>query len=201
MTSADQPRGDRISPWAYVLTVAAGLLRLVPTAIGTFNLTPVGGLCIFAGARLKTRHAIAIPLILMFATDLALYLFQGQGIDPLYAPWHLSRLSVYASFLVYVALGRWVIGSSNSPWRIGSAALLGTTQFFLLTNFDAWLQYSHLYPRSFAGLVQSYLAGVPFVKNTLLSDLIFTGAIFAVYALLWKPAPQPISEKLAQAQS
>ena len=46
-------------------------------------------------------------------------------------------LWVYASFLVYVILGRLLI-RTNAAWRIGTAAVLGSLQFFLISNFGTW---------------------------------------------------------------
>ena len=45
------------------------------------------------------------------------------------------------------------------------------TQFFLVTNFGSWVAMHANYPRSLAGLLQCYAAGVPFFWRTLASDL------------------------------
>ena len=65
---------------------------------------------------------------------------------------------------------------------IGGAALAGSVQFFLITNF-AWL-YPGLYPHSFAGILAGYTAGVPFFWRTLASDLFYSGVLFGLHAWL-----------------
>ena len=54
------------------------------------------------------------------------------------------------------------------------ASVLGSCQFYLLTNFAAWLQLS-FYPRSAAGLVQAYLMGLPFAGKDVPAPLGFFG--------------------------
>jgi hypothetical protein len=66
---------------------------------------------------------------------------------------------------------------------IGGAALLGSLQFFLISNFAVWLN-SKVYPPTLGGLVECYAIAVPFYRGTLTGDLIFSGLIFGVHAAL-----------------
>src|SRR5262245_33269920 len=132
-------------PLATGLAVAAGLLRLVPHPA---NLTPVGALGLFAGARLRSWHAFALPVLVMAATDAVLYATHG------YPP----SAFVYASFLVNVLIGR-ALTATESPWRIGAASFLCSLQFFLVTNFGVWLTSpGPLYPHTPEGLLACYAA-------------------------------------------
>jgi hypothetical protein len=70
--------------------------------------------------------------------------------------------------------------------------------FFLLTNFAAWLS-SPFYPQTFAGLMQSYIAGLAFFNNGALGlsfflneiagSLFYNGLFFGAYAFArqWIP--------------
>jgi hypothetical protein len=182
----ERPRLTR--PLATTLALLVGFLRLIP---GRWNCTPVGGASLFAGARLRSWHAYAVPLALMVATDLLLWLV--HGFDLQYSPWHISRPVVYVSFLLYVVIGRWV-SNTESPWRIGTAAVLGSLQFFLITNFAVWaLQpfsevQTILYSQDLSGLLGCYLAGLPFYAWTLLGDLGFTALLFGAHAWLTRTA-------------
>jgi hypothetical protein len=171
-------------PLAASLAVAAGLLRLLPHP---YNLTPVGALGLYGGARLRSWHAYALPLAVMAVTDLLLWrLFGYRPFNPF----------VYASFLVYVLLGR-SLAATESPARIGLASLLASAQFFVLTNFGAWWG-STLYPQTAAGLLACYAAGLPFLNtdapplgffgNLLVGDLGFTAALFGAHAWLSRTA-------------
>src|SRR5260370_10720634 len=114
-------------PLACGLAVIAGLLRLVPYPI--YNFSPIGALGVFGGARLKWWQALAIPLLVMALTDLALQKWQHKApFDPF----------VYGSIAVSVLLGRVLLARTESPWRIGAVSLLASFQFYVITNFGAW---------------------------------------------------------------
>lgn len=153
------------------LAVGTGLFRLVPHLP---NFTPVGGLGLFAGARMPLWQALTVPLLVMAGSDLLLQSLYGM------APFHPF---VYASIMVSVGLGRLLLRNVNSPWRIGVVSLLASSQFFLLTNLGVWMAWP-MYPRTLAGLVECYLAALPFFQYTLLGDLTFCGMMFGAYALM-----------------
>jgi len=181
----NEPRGA-IRPLASGLTLLAGLMRLLPHWP---NFAPVGALGLFGGARLNSWHAFALPLGVMVVTDVLLRaLYNWMPFDPF----------VYVSFVLYVLLGR-LLCRQNSPWRIGLASVLGSLQFFLVTNFGTWLT-SAMYPRTWDGLITAYVAALPFqgqdlfgplgfCGNTLLSDLLYTAPMFGVYAWLTRRSP------------
>jgi hypothetical protein len=177
---------ERRTKWAQPLTaltaVVASLFRLIPHPP---NCTPVGALGLFAGGRLPGWLALPLPLAVMGATDYLLFAWFGL---PPYNRW------VYASFLVYVLLGRW-LARTNSPWRIGAASVLGSLQFFLITNFGVWYGSlglpSAMYPPTTAGLLECYAMGLPFLGYTLLGDLSFSAALFGAHAWLAGAAAEP----------
>jgi hypothetical protein len=174
-------------PLAGGLTILAALVRLVPHPS---NLTPVGALGLYGGARLPLAQALLLPLSLMALTDLLLHYVVYPGYPP-FQPW------VYASLGVNVFLGR-LLRHTESPWKIAVVTLLASLQFFLLTNFGTWLD-GPLYPQTFAGLMTCYAAALPFYGpnappplgffgNALLGDLFFTAALFGLHAWLARVA-------------
>ncbi len=77
--------------------------------------------------------------------------------------------------------------------RVGVAAFLCSLQFFMLTNFAVWFQFAgadRLYARNVGGLIECYTAALPFWGRTLAGDLLFSGAIFGMYALLSRHAAE-----------
>jgi hypothetical protein len=77
------------------------------------------------------------------------------------------------------------VGSHKSWLNLFTGALSGALFFYLATNTDAWIR-DPFYAKTAAGWWQSMTVGRPefpptlfFFRNTLASDLIFTG-IFAV---------------------
>ena len=164
-------------PLAVGLIILGALIRVTQH----WNFAPVGALSLFAGARLRGWKAYALPLALMAVTD------------PLLGGYSAATPLVYASFLVNVWIGS-RLRQSESPLLIGGAALAGSVQFFLLTNF-AWLAASTMYPHTLAGVIQCYAAGVPFFWRTLASDLFYSGALFGLHAWLSRTVAR--SERVA----
>lgn len=174
-------------PLASLMTILPGLLRFAKLAP---NFSPIGGMALFAGARLRGWQAFALPIAVMIVTDIGLNRLYG------YEPFNPF---VYASFLIYVLLGR-LVYRTGSVWKLGAASVLGSIQFFVITNFGHWLT-TNMYPHTFEGLAACFLAALPFYGfdhpwlfgffgNTLVSDLFFTGLLFSAHELLarrWSP--------------
>ncbi len=154
------------------LIVLSAVLRILPHP---WNLTPVGAMALFSGAMFRNRWiAFLLPLASLFAGDV----FVG---------FHKLMLAVYASFAVSVAIGRW-LAENRSVARIGGAALLGALQFFVVTNFAMWAV-GGFYPKTTVGLVNCFVAGVPFFWNTFAGDALYAGVLFGGFAFAEKMVP------------
>lgn len=74
--------------------------------------------------------------------------------------------------------------------KIFSGTLAGISAnifFFAWTNFGVWaLDSWGVYPKTFTGLLHSYINGLPFLKYQLISTLIFVPLGFGIYKLLSK---------------
>ena len=66
--------------------------------------------------------------------------------------------------------------------------LSGSLLFFVVTNFAAWVG-SSLYPPTFAGLMQSYAAGIPFFKWTVAGTFVYSAVLFGGFELLRHRVP------------
>src|SRR5262245_40816585 len=136
MYSDDPKYTRRALAWAAGFALLAVLCRQAPyyppfTGQWVWHLMPVGALALFAGSRLRSRWAYLVPVAAMLLSDLLL-------IAPL-AKLDMSAFSwetplIYGSFLLSVLIGRCVRRDETSPGVVGGAALLGSLQFFLLTN-------------------------------------------------------------------
>jgi hypothetical protein len=164
-------------PLAIGLMILAGLVRVIQNV----NFAPVGALSLFCGARMRGWQAYFLPLTLMAVTDL----FVGG--------YSVATPLVYASFMINVWIGTRLRKTENPLW-IGTAAVAGSIQFFLITNF-AWLYPVTTYPRTVPGLLQSYVAGLPFYGRTLASDIVYAAVLFGLHAWLSRTVAQ--SERVA----
>ena len=154
------------SAFAAVLILLAAVLRVLPHP---WNFTPIGAMALFSGAVFKERWLrFTFPLLALFAGDAVV-------------GFHKLMLTVYLSFLVSVAIGMW-IGENRNVLRIAGGTLIGSVQFFLVTNFSVWAALN-TYPKSFTGLLACYGAGLPFFRNTLAGDAVYAALLFGGYAL------------------
>jgi hypothetical protein len=167
---------------AYLLLLLAVLSRVVPHP-AWLNFTAVGGSLLFFGARRPLRQAI-LPVAVLAATDYYLTSFFYRY------PFHVSDyLLTWAWYAAVIVLGHFMLSKRASALRVTSAVLIAPTSFFLITNFAAWAASTTLYPRSVAGLGMSYVAGMPFYRNDLLSTAVVAGLVFGVPALARQMTP------------
>lgn len=161
------------------IILAAAALRFAPLPP---NFVPIGAMALFGGAMMsRWRLAIAVPLGAMLISDLMMaWLWYGTAVF-----WAMPF--VYAGFLVYVGLGL-LVRAHQTPLRIGTAAVAGSIAFFLITNFGAWMR-GVLYPMTWEGLLACYAAGIPFYRNTLAADVLFTAMLFGGFALAQRRLP------------
>jgi len=158
-----------------LIIVGAALLRLVPHAP---NFAPIGAMALFGGAYLPKRWALVLPLAAMFLSDI----FIGfDGVD--------GRAAVYGSFLLIGLLGIW-LGNHKSAANIIGASLAGSLLFFLITNFTV-LYTESLYPRTWAGLLESYTMALPFFRYTVLGDVFYTAVFFGGFELAVRMVKKP----------
>ena len=167
---------NSFQPLAIVMTVLAALVRLLPHPP---NFSPIGGVALFGGARLRGWQAYLVPLVALAITDPVRSRMEGG-----YPAYSFGTIIIYASFMISVFLGRTFLRNTNNPVRIGTVVFAGSLQFFLITNFFVWFGAHSMYPQTLGGLTACYVAGLPFYRRTLLGDLFFSGVLFGTYALV-----------------
>lgn len=133
------------------------------------NVTPLTAMALFAGAQFPAPVAMLLGVGALLVGDVAL-------------GWGPQNLMGYPSMVLTVLLGLW-LRRRRRPLPLAGAALAGSTLFFLLSNFGVWLE-GLLYPRTWAGLVACYVAGIPFYRQQVVGDLAYTALLFGGYAVL-----------------
>jgi hypothetical protein len=166
-------------PYYFVfLAIAARFLN--PHA-GNFNFTPVAAALLFFGARMPRKQAW-IPVTLFIASDVLLSrLVYGY-------PLSASDVVTWVWYAAIILLGS-LLASNAKPLRVVSASLVASLSFFAVSNFAVWALWN-MYPKTLVGLAECYTMAIPFFRNTLASDLLFTGAFFGLAALLPQLSPK-----------
>jgi len=152
---------------AVLMILAAAFSRLLPHPL---NFTPIAAMALAGGVYLDKRFALIIPIAAMLITDW----FLG---------YHQILFFVYGSFITIGLIGIW-LRSHKRPLPVIGATLLSSVLFFVVTNFGVWIIGPEMYPRTRTGLVECYVAAIPFFRNTLFGDLVYTGVLFGVFELV-----------------
>ena len=159
----------------YCFVVIALAARFLNPHAGSFNFTPVAAALLFFGARMPRKQAW-IPVTLFIASDVLLSrVVYGY-------PLSASDLVTWAWYAAIVLLGS-LLASNAKPLRVVSASLVASVSFFAISNFAVWAIWN-MYPKTLAGLAACYTMAIPFFRNTVASDLLFTCAFFGFAALL-----------------
>ena len=150
------------------ILIVGFLSRVIPHA---WDFTPVLALALFAGANLPGKQKYLVPIALMALTDLVL------GFYP-------SFLMTWAGVAAAVAVGS-LMRDRVTAVRIAGCSLGAAAIFFLISNFGVWMTD---YPKTWAGLFDCYALALPFVRNSLLSTIIYGYALIGGYAWMARRA-------------
>ncbi len=169
------------------MILLAALSRLLPHPP---NFSPVEAIALFGGAYFASRvWAVAVPLLAMLVSDIALGLSMG-GDYWSYVATSLTFWSVYACVVLSSVLGFGLRGRVNGA-RVLGYGLAGSVLFFAVTNFAVWLMATPVsgHNACVSGLGACYLTAVPFFKNTVLGTLFYSAVLFGGFELLRRRVP------------
>ncbi len=176
----------------FLIVLGAGgriLLKDIP------NIETITVCTLLAGSLLGGLYTFIVPLTMIALSDMYI------GNDPI-------LLFTWSAWAVIGFLG-WLIRKKrgyNYKFILSLTGMgMGASVFFYLyTNFGVWLLWN-MYPHTISGLTQCYIMALPFLKNSIVSNLIFIPTLsagllfFLKYKKLAKPnicVPKPSSGKL-----
>jgi hypothetical protein len=167
---------------ALILIVA--LSRLIPI----YNFSPLGAIGLFGAAYFKKKWQVfLIPIVAIWLSDVLvnniLYASYYSSFTWFYEGFYWQ----YGSYFLISLFGLYLFKKVNTT-RVIVGALTATVLFFFVSNFGSWVS-SPLYPKTIGGLITCLAAGIPFIKGTLLGNLIYSGVLFGSFALLQKKFP------------
>lgn len=153
---------------AVLVVVLAAASRLVKHP---FNFTPVVAMAIFAGCYLGKKWAVILPVASMVISDYFIGFYDWQ-----------VMASVYLSIALAFAIG-WYLKKRKKWHNVALASFASSVVFFLITNFAVWA-FFNWYPHTWAGLVNCFTLALPFFRNTLAGDFIYTALFFGLYEFI-----------------
>ncbi len=144
------------------------------------NFTALGAMGLFGAAYFNKKYlAFIVPFIALFLSDLVINnVFYAQYYDG-FVFFHPSSIWIYLGFAAIVIFGQFLLKKVNFS-NVFLASLIASISFFVITNFGTWAS-TPMYTKDITGLIACFTAGLPFLPNTLLGDLFFSGALFGTY--------------------
>ena len=164
-----QSPGALNSGWINLLVIlimiaAVTLTRLIPHPS---NFTAVGATALFAGFYFSKRGmALLVPVLALLFSDLLI-------------GFHSTMFYVYAAVILSALLSFQFL-KENSLLKTGLFSLGSSVIFFVVTNLGVWAQGS-MYSMDLQGLIKCFVMAIPFFKNQILGDLVYTALFFAVW--------------------
>jgi len=154
--------------YLFLLFALAVHARFLPLP---FSFAPVTAALLYFGAR-RPRREMWVPVAALIAVGV--YLSRSYYGYPLSADLAVTWVW-YAAMLLMGGL----LAQKATALRVGITTLAASVSFFLISNFAVWSVWN-MYPKTAAGLAECYLAGLPFFRNAVVSDLFFAAVFFGI---------------------
>ncbi len=162
-----------INNFSIILIFILVFSRLIPHPP---NFTPIISASIIGGYLFKK---VNISLFIVLSSMILSDLFIG---------FHKTIFFTYLSlFIIIVIFSR--INNIINKKNLFLFGIIGSLIFFLISNFGVWLV-GDLYEKNLTGLISCYLLAIPFLKNSILSTIIF------LYLVYWAHSKHPSVLKL-----
>ncbi len=158
-----------------LLVLIAALYRAIPGR--PWGFAPQFAMAIFGGSVLKDRKmAIALPVLSLLISDLIYQLLFTYGLTDI-TGFYSGQLENYVLFAALGMIGFMV--KQNSIGSIVKGSIASPTAYFFISNFMTWGGNGGFQrPKTFAGLTQCYVDGLPFYTNSILATIFFSAVLF-----------------------
>ncbi len=151
---------------AYFLILAGFSARFI---FDVPNFAPIASIALFSGAYLDKRIAPWVPLAIMALTDMII-------------GFHDVVLYTWGAFIVIGFMGM-LLREKKTPIAIFLMTVVSSLFFFAVSNFGVWLVW---YPRTARGFIDCYLMALPFLRNAMAGNLMFSLVLFGLYETAFK---------------
>lgn len=165
------------------------------------NFSPVDAIALFSGAYCATYIGGALlTLVAVVASDQVVnYMTFGHAVL-----FYDGCAWPYVTYLLLVLLGRVALGrpagasAATRFAKIAGCSVAGSLIFFAITNFGVWYS-TAMYPKTAAGLSACYWMALPFLRLTIVSDLLYSGILFGIADFYFASAERRTARRLATA--
>lgn len=121
------------------------------------NFSPLCAMCLFAGYYFKPNESITASLLGVWLSNLIID-------NTLYSEWYNGfSWAINTHLFIFILITMLGVSRMNIWMGLG----VGAIGFFLLSNYLVYLN------SSYNSLIDCYIAGLPFLKNTIISNYFF----------------------------
>ena len=164
-----------------IIILLAAFTRIMPHPP---NFSPMAAIGLFGAAHFaKKWQAFFIPLIGIWVSDLVINNYVYSSSSSNFVWFYSGFYWQYISYILIIFTGLFIFNRGISLTKTAGGMISSSGIFFLVSNFGVWAG-GTMYPKNFGGLITCYAAGVPFIHNTIISDVLFTTVLFGTYYLL-----------------
>jgi hypothetical protein len=163
-------------------------LAIISGTTSLSNFAPLAAIAFCAAAYFPAKYKFTVPMIALLISDVVLNLSYGFS---LLSPFVVSH---YIGFALVGGLG-WLLRKRVAVRTLLPASIAASVIFYVVTNAVSWL-FDPGYVKNFPGLVQALTVGLPqysatptwmFFRNSVVSDLLFTGLF--ILCMHWGRSP------------
>ncbi|MBY0434914.1 MAG: hypothetical protein K2U26_12465 [Cyclobacteriaceae bacterium] len=155
------------------------------------NVTPVGAIALFGGCYFADKwKAFLVPLLSLWISDILLnrilyfdhwsLFYEGSG-------W------IYGSFALIVVIGQ--LMKKVTFTNVIVAAIAAALVHWLVADFGMWIGGGRdittglPFTKDLSGLIKCYGLALPFLKNMLIGNLVFSGLLFGAFEWMQRKYP------------
>jgi hypothetical protein len=174
--------------WSFILLIViASLYRVIPH--GLYGFPPQMAMAIFAGAIIKDKKlSFLMPLLSMILSDLLFEILYRNGIGNT-PGFYQGQWINYLLLCSLTVFGFWIKGFKLTS--ILGASIAAPTFYFIASNFVVWAGGGGFQrSKTFAGMMQCYIDGLPFYYASVASTVVFAALFFGCYYVFTKTSPQ-----------
>ena len=138
------------------------------------DVTPLSALALLAPTVFSKRFSLCMTLATLVLSDVALHFLLHESV---FGNW---TFFTYSGWIFVTLLG--FLFARNPTFSRGFLfAGVSTIGFWIWTNAGSFLV-MHLYPHTMNGLLNCYLAALPFLKNSLMGAMVWMGVLMVGFA-------------------
>ena len=151
----------------YLIILFAVLLLIISRSLSFIpNFTPTISLVVFISIMFRNHYILVFIIVL------------SQLISDYFLGFYPSMTFVYLGYVLIAVAAKYIFKDLNFIYVTGTSCI-SVLIFYLVSNYGVW-QMMDLYEYSLSGLLQCYVAGIPFLKFSLISTLLYSITIYVL---------------------